>query len=427
MAINRDIKIISLLAVLVLASAGAFAKGYVVKALSPKPDWMRSAVIYQCVLRGVNSSSFHELQTNLPYLRNLGIDIIRITPARSDGETSRPIFDDEEPGGYVATNLDLWSVSDLKNLANTAHNLGLKVILDYSTRGDDNQDLAESLEHWLRETDIDGFKCDASDEFSSLYWEELRKRLQAVKPILFLAENAQPEMMNKAFDADMVWKIKDIFNAIANTKGVNTYAKNHNLSLPEMTSKDIPTFIETLRGEYPAGSVHLNMIANPESRFWEGTEFDRFGPATALFSALSYILPGIPTLCDGQEIDFNKKFELFKSDNVLSNSISVDFSAFYETLNALKHGNRALDTNQPPYTTNFIESTDPDILTFTRQSGTHKVAIIANLSGRYAHVHFLRREPYLVGLTELFSGKPAKLPENLAPWQFFIYTSPYSQ
>lgn len=70
--------------------------------------------------------------------------------------------------------------------------------------------------------------------------------------------------------------MKDVFNAIAATKGVNGYAVEKKLNLPKMTAADIPALIERQKTEYPRGSVHMNMITNHDLNSWEGTEFERW-------------------------------------------------------------------------------------------------------------------------------------------------------
>ncbi len=229
--------------------------------------------------------------------------------------------------------------------------------------------------------------------------------------------------MRKAFDADYAWPMKDVFNAIAATKGVNKYAEEKKLNLPKMTAADIPALIERQKTEYPRGSVHMNMITNHDLSSWEGTEFERFGPATGTFAVLSYTLPGMPMLYTGQEVGFNHAFEFFEQDPVQPDYTANEFTTFYEILNSLKHNNTALNANEPIERTNFIQSVDEDVLTFTRQNGKDKIVVIANLSDKSSRVHYLRREPYVVGLTNLFTGEAAALPKTLAPWQYVVFTS----
>ncbi len=110
--------------------------------------------------------------------------------------------------------------------------------------------MIDVLKFWIREADIDGYRCDVAGEVPTDFWEEARPQLQAIKPVFMLAESSTPSLMSKAFDADYAWPMKDVFNAIAATKGVNGYAVEKKLNLPKMTAADIPALIERQKTEY---------------------------------------------------------------------------------------------------------------------------------------------------------------------------------
>lgn len=449
-----------------MAFAG-YAKTHKIGALSPKPAWMESAVIYEANLRqGTAMRNLKGLQREIPRLRDLGVDIIWLMPIHPISEKNRK----GELGSYYAVrdykavNPEFGTIEDLKEFVRTAHDHGMKVILDevcnhtgcdnpwvtehpeYYARNEKGEmfgpfdwtdtykldysnpatraAMIDALKFWVEEADIDGYRCDVAGEVPTSFWEEARPQLQAIKPVFMLAESSTPSLMRKAFDADYAWPMKDVFNAIAASKGVNKYAKEKGQKLPQMNAQDIPALLTRQMTEYPRGSVHMNMITNHDLNSWEGTEFDRFGPATGAFAVLSYTLPGMPMLYTGQEVGFDHAFEFFRQDEVQPDYTPNEFTTFYEILNSLKHGNSALNANEPIERTNFIESVDPDVLTFTRQNSKDKVVVIANLSDTPSRLHYLRREPYVVGLTNLFTGEEAVLPKTLAPWQYLVFTTP---
>lgn len=246
---------------------------------------------------------------------------------------------------YKAVNPEFGDLQDLKEFVRTAHNLGMKVILDevanhtgadhqwvtehpeYYARNKEGkmygpydwtdvykldysnpatrEAMADALEYWVREADIDGYRCDVAGEVPTSFWNEVRPRLQAIKPVFMLAEASKPELLLKAFDADYAWPMKDVFNAIAATKGVNEWAVKKNENRPKMDARDIPALIERQKKEFPKGSVHMQMVTNHDLNSWEGTEFDRYGAGTGAFAVLSYTLPGMPMLYTGQEVGFN--------------------------------------------------------------------------------------------------------------------------
>lgn len=451
---------------LIAVASTCLAKTHQIGALSPKPEWMENAVIYEANLRqGTPTRDLKGLQRELPRLKDLGVDIIWLMPIHPISEKNRKgdLGSYYAVKDYKAVNPEFGTMEDLKEFVRTAHAHGMKVILDevcnhtgcdnpwvkehpeYYARNEKGEmfgpfdwtdtykldysnpatreAMTDVLKYWITEADIDGYRCDVAGEVPTDFWEETRPQLQAIKPVFMLAEASKPELLRNAFDADYAWPMKDVFNAIAATKGVNRYAEDKELNLPHMTAADIPALITRQMKEYPRGSVHMNMVTNHDLNSWEGTEFDRFGPATGTFAVLSYTLPGMPMIYTGQEVGFDHAFEFFGQDSVQPDYTTNEFTTFYEILNSLRHKNSALNANEPIERTNFIQSVDEDVLTFTRQNGKDKIVVIANLSDKSSRVHYLRREPYVVGLTNLFTGEEASLPKTLAPWQYIVFTS----
>ncbi|MDE6006714.1 MAG: alpha-amylase [Muribaculaceae bacterium] len=436
-----------------------------VKADSPSPEWLESAVIYEANLRqGTTSRDLKGLQRELPRLKDLGVDVIWLMPIH-------PISQEQRKGtfgsyyavqDYKAVNPEFGTMEDLKEFVRTAHAHGMKVILDEvcNHTGADHKWVTEhpeyyalnekgekygpydwtdvykldysnpatraamtdALKFWIEEADIDGYRCDVAGEVPTDYWEEARPQLQAIKPILMLAESSTPSLLVKAFDVDYAWPMKDVFNAIAATKGINKWAAEHKENRPKMSASDIPALIERQKKEFPADSRHMNMVTNHDLNSWEGTEFDRFGPATGAFATLSYTLPGVPMMYTGQEVGFNHPFEFFEQDSIQPVYEANEFTAFYERLNSLKHNNRALDASVPA---DFYSATNPDILCFVREvanpDGTdNKVMVIANLSNEKTPLIFKAKGIDVNDLTNIFSGEKAVLPAELEPWQYIV-------
>ena len=58
----------------------------------PTPDWVRSAVLYECNVRQFSpGGDFHGLRAQLPRLRDLGIDVLWIMPIHPIGEQNRKL------------------------------------------------------------------------------------------------------------------------------------------------------------------------------------------------------------------------------------------------------------------------------------------------------------------------------------------------
>lgn len=271
--------LLSALCALPGASAADKGLGHL-QASSPAPEWLESAVIYEANLRqGTPTRDFKGLQRELPRLRDLGVDVIWLMPIH-------PISKEQRKGtlgsyyavqDYKAVNPEFGTLEDAKEFVRTAHSLGMKVILDevcnhtgadnawikehpgrfarndkgemygpYDwtdvckldyTNPDTRAAMIDALSFWVRDVDIDGYRCDVAGEVQTDFWEEARPKLQAIKPVMMLAEAAKPELLLKAFDVDYAWPMKDVFNAIAATKGVNRWAVEHNEKRPAMTAR----------------------------------------------------------------------------------------------------------------------------------------------------------------------------------------------
>ena len=289
---------------------------------APQPAWARNAVIYEANLRqGTPTRNFRGLQMELPRLKDLGVDIVWLMPIHPISENNRKgtLGSYYAVRDYKAVNPEFGTLDELKELVNTAHNLGIKVIIDEvcNHSGCDNAwvtdhpdfyaknekgemygpydwtdtykfdysnpelraAMIDALKYWVQEADIDGFRFDVAGEVPTDFWVEARKEIENLKPVLFLAEASKPELMVEAFDVDYAWPMKDVFGAIAATKGVNSYAKAKGQTLPKSNAQAIPELLERQKKEYPKGAIHMQMVTNHDLNSWEGTEYERFGPA----------------------------------------------------------------------------------------------------------------------------------------------------
>jgi glycosidase len=427
-----------------------------------QPEWVDNAVIYEVNLRqGSQERTLNGFRKELPRLKDLGVDILWLMPIHPISEKNRK----GELGSYYAVadykkvNPEFGTMDDLKSFVNDAHELGMKVIIDevcnhtgcdnwwveshpdYYATNDDGEmfgpfdwtdtyklnyanpetrkAMIDALKFWVSEADIDGYRCDVAGEVPTDFWNEARIELDKIKPIFMLAESSKPELTISAFNADYNWPMKDVFNAIAATNEANQYAIDHKQNLPEKRASSIPELLYLQKKQYPQGAINMNMITNHDLNSWEGTEFDRLGPAVGAFAVLSYTLPGIPMMYTGQEVGYNHAFEFFKQD-ATPDYTANEFTTFYEMLNALKHNHPALNAGQRGGEIIILSADNSDVLSFVRSNGDDKVTVLVNLSDKEATPTFRHAAPNVLGMVDYFTGKKAKLPTKLAPWQYMI-------
>lgn len=433
----------------------------------PAPEWINNAVIYEANLRqGTPERNLKGLQKELPRLKDLGVDILWLMPIHPISELNRK----GELGSYYAVkdykavNPEFGTLEDLKEFVSVAHDNGIKVILDevcnhtgadnawvtehpeyYAKDAEGNMispfdwtdvyeldysnpatraAMTDALKFWITEADIDGYRCDVAMEVPTDYWEEVIPQLRAIKPVFMLAEASTPELLVNAFNADYAWPMKDVFNAIAFTQGVNEYAVREGKKYEPTAGTAIFDLLSRQEKEYPAGAIHMNMVTNHDLNSWEGTEFERYGISLPAFAILAYTLPGMPMMYTGQEVGFNHAFEFFKQDPVQPDYTSNDFTTFYEMLNSLKANHEALNVNNPEGQMTQYPAISEDVVAFSRTAPGDNVVVIANLSSQANQLTFPDLSPNLDNLVNFFTGAPAELPNHLEPWQTFIFVTP---
>ena len=383
-----------------------------------------NAVIYEANIRQYSpEGTFNAFTKDIPKLKRLGVKILWLMPIHEIGIKNRKakidlsvdeITDSIEKKKYLGNpysikdyrsiNPDFGTKTDLEKLIKTAHENGIYVILDWVANrtacdhawitqhpeyyvhdkegnimiSNDYKDVAEldynnpnlrkamleEMKYWLKKYDIDGFRCDLAAEIPTTFWEYTRTELNKIKPIFMLMQAQKPKLMAKAFDMQYGWESHYIFNQIVKD---------------EKTAKDFDNLIKKNDSLYQKGAINMNFTSNHDENFWNGTEYERLGNATETFAALTYIMPGMPLIYNGQEYDLNKKLPLYEKDTI-PHTVG-NMMAIYEKLGKLKKENEALNGGKNPACyTRLLTSNDTEILAFGREKNGKKVIFICNLS-----------------------------------------------
>lgn len=432
---------------------------------STHAEWTPSAVIYEANLRqGTTGRTLKSFSDELPRLKDLGVDIVWLMPIHPISELNRKgtLGSYYAVKDYKAVNPEFGTFDDLKDLVARAHALGMKVIIDEvcNHSGCDNPWVTEhpdfyskdkdgkmfgpydwtdtykfdysnpkmraamidALKFWVKEADIDGYRCDVAGEVPTDFWVEARKELEKIKPVFMLAEASKPELNLSAFDADYAWPMNGVFDGIANTQGVNTKADGKR-NQERVTANNIDLLLNKQKCQYPQDTYRMYMITNHDRNSWEGTEFERYGRGTGAFAVLSYTLPGIPMMYTGQEVGFNHPFEFFETDTVQPDYTPNEFTAFYKMLNGLKHTHPALRAGKTGGAMLRYPTKDENVYIFSRSLPEDEVVVYVNLSDKPAPVEFTADVPVLEGKVDYFSSAPAEQPVTLAPWEYRIYVN----
>lgn len=413
-----------------------------------QPDWSRNAVIYEVNLRQyTKEGTIKAFESELPRLKELGVDILWFMPIHPISELNRKgtLGSYYAIRDYKAVNPEFGTSADFKAMVAKAHEMGFKVLLDWvanHTGGDhvwiaqnpewfvrdsvgnfvspyDWTDvykldytnpgmraaMIDALTFWVREYNIDGYRCDVAYEVPTDFWEDARKELDAIKNVFMLAEAEHPELMINAFNMSYNWPLKNGMNDIA-------AGKQNTLDLDKLLAHQDSIF--------PIDSYLMNHITNHDLNSWEGTEFDRLGEGVKAFAVLTYTLPGMPLLYTGQETGMNRALEFFEKDTP-PDWKKNEWFAFYQQLNALKHSEEALAAGVKggEMVRYFTESADAYV--FSRETNGSEVLVYLNLSNKPVELKYTDHQPE-GGFINYFTSKKEVLPADLQPWEYRIYT-----
>ncbi len=421
------------------------------------PEWAKNAVLYEVNVRQYSpEGTFKAFEADLPRLKELGVDILWFMPIHPIGEKNRKI-----PEGYTSSLGSYYSVkdykgvnpefgteADFKELVSKAHEMGFKVIIDWVANHSawDNpwmtehpdwyakdsagnvispfdwtdvakldfknaemrKSMIDAMNYWITNCDIDGFRCDVAGEVPVDFWEEARAELQKVKPLFMLAEEEGTKgMCTSAFDANYGWGMHHVMHQVAQGK--------------DSVQKIVRQVIK-VDSVMPKNAFQVNFITNHDENSWNGTAKEKFGAGENAFAILTYTLPGMPLIYNGQEAGMDKRLKFFVKDTI--DWKTADFSPFYKTLNALKHGNEAIWN--PPYggTFAYVKNTIPlKVLSFMRQKGDAKVLVVLNLTNEPVSVA-VKGDIVNGTYTDVFTGSKTKIqkkePFDLEAWGYKV-------
>lgn len=434
---------------------------------SVTPELADNAIIYEANIRQYSpEGTFNAFVHDIPKLKKMGVKILWLMPIHEIGIKNRKAKGDKSVDDiedviekkiylgspysvrdYRSINHNYGSKEDFQYLVNTAHKNGMIVVLDwvanhtawdhpwvtmhnkFYTRDKDgkmiapfdwsdvaeldynNQNLRkamiEDMKYWITEFNIDGFRCDVAGEVPTDFWETATVELNKVKPVFMLAEAEKPELMKKAFDMQYGWEVHHIFNDIAKGK---------------KTVKAFDEYMQKVKDSLQPDDIHMNFTSNHDENSWNGTEYERMNNAVEVFTALTYVMPGVPLIYNGQEYDLKKRLKFFEKDTIPHTVGKM--MPVYEKLGKLKVENPALHGGKNPASYKRMEtSADDKILAFERENAGKKVIFVANLSRRGQNVELPLEGnllDYMTGRTISFTkGQKTKL----EPWQYYIFVN----
>ena len=373
-------------------------------------EWAHNTNIYEVNVRQYTSEgTFNAFATHLSRLKEMGIQTLWFMPIT-------PIAQKEMKGtmgsyyacsDYTAINPEFGTLDDFKKLVRKAHDMGFKVIIDWvanhtgwdhvwtkehpeyfekdtatnefkvASGMDDiieldfnnpalRKAMIDAMEFWIKECDIDGFRCDLAFWVELPFWKEARQELDIVKPLLWLGEFDEldhPEY-GEAFDASYTWTWMH--------KTENFYKEKQPLdSLLQVLKKYDDLGDSTMRAWF---------TTNHDENSWNGTEYEKYGDMAKALAVFSATWNGIPLIYSGQELPNKKRIKFFDKD-VIDWTSKYELQSFYKTLLALHADNPALRGGDATVQTFRIKTTDSkNVFAYLRKKDDKEVLVVLNLS-----------------------------------------------
>ncbi len=405
------------------------------KNMEQPSEWKHNTNIYEVNIRQyTQEGTFKAFEKHMPRLKEMGVKTLWFMPITPIAQKNKKgtLGSQYACSDYTAINPEFGTMDDFKNLVEKAHNMGFKVIIDWvanhtgwdhvwtksnpdfylkdpktgdfqiASGMDDiieldyknpkmREAMIEAMKFWVREANIDGFRCDLASWVEVDFWQQARPEVEKVKPMFFLGEFDELDNPDygKVFDASYIWtwmhKTKD-FN-----EGKASFSDLKNLLMRYSAIGD--------------NSMRAWFTSNHDENTWNGTEYEKYGVFAKPLAVFSITWNGVPLIYNAQELPLEtKRLEFFEKDPIPWTA-NPQLHDFYKTLLTLKSSNPALRGGDPDVSTYILKTNAEDkILAYVRKNGKNEVLTVLNFSKN--PVDFKVLDDNLSGtFVDAFSGK----------------------
>ncbi|MFH0882056.1 MAG: alpha-amylase family glycosyl hydrolase, partial [bacterium] len=378
--------------------------GMVQQARNPENLWFYGSPLYEVNLRALSKEgSFAALTARLDDYKAMGINNLWLMPIYPVGVEGRKgsAGSPYSVRDYFAVGEEYGTKDDFAKLVQAAHTRGMKIILDvvmnhsandYPLMADhpdwwmcdstgafarevadwadvtdwnyDNDEacayLQSALEFWVREYDVDGYRCDVAGMVPNDFWTPVIRKLHEMKPDIFmLAEWEDYSVFKAGFDAGYDWTLFHRMRTMREGKaGLDSLWR----------------IIDGVQNTLPDGKEMMCFVENHD----EQRSAKTFGwPEVKPYASLVFTLPGIPLIYTGQEIGETRKPSLFDPEPIAWDSAKAGVKPFYSELVRLRNENPALRNGD----LRRVRVNTPDVLMFARENDRQHLLVAINFSG----------------------------------------------
>lgn len=378
----------------------------------PAVPWMRSGTLYEVNLRQYTpEGSFKAFGQHLPRLAGMGVQILWFMPVTPISVAGRKgtLGSYYACSDYRSVNPEFGTLEDFRQLVQQAHDLSMKVIIDwvanhtgldhvwtqthpgfykknaagefYDTHGwDDVIDLnyydqpmrramIEAMEFWIRECDIDGFRCDMAHLVPRDFWQQARTALDPLKPLFWLGETEDLNYLD-VFDSCYAWRWMH---------ATEKYFRK------EADLRSLVQLLSSYEKDFSEGTLPLFFTANHDENSWNGTEFEKYGEAARLLAVFSFTWHGLPLIYSGQELPNHKRLKFFDKDQI-EWTADIELHAFYQSLCKLHTTHPAIIAGARPQW--LATDRNDTVLAFSRIHNNQELLVVLNCAAIPQTVNF---------------------------------------
>lgn len=381
-------------------------------------------------------------------LKGLTRQVSRIAGMECDILWVMPVYEPGELNGigspycirdFKAVNPRYGTMTDLKELVNTAHSSGMKVILDWVANhtawdcswitehpdwyvkdaagnivspsgwsdvaqlnfanADMRAAMKDAMIFWVEQLDIDGYRCDYADGVPHDFWSDVITALQAKNSdMIMLAETANPDYYADGFDMIYDWNSSTTISAAFNGGKPADVVKEAMEALAKV----------------PDGKSILRYVFNHDVAA-ENNVATMFGAPEGVPAAyvLASMLNGTPMIYSSMDVEgLSGKLSFF---NYMTLDFSTSLSDEYKAINAAFKASAEVRRGE------LRDFSNSSVVCFTRAIPGHNLLVAVNTTGSEKSV----KSPIsLAGsaMTGLIDGKQVTVPVeiSLEPYSYTI-------
>ncbi|WP_207510220.1 alpha-amylase family glycosyl hydrolase [Longitalea luteola] len=411
--------------------------------------WSLNSNIYEVNVRQYTpEGTFNAFATHLPRLKEMGVEILWFMPIT-------PISKEKRQGtlgsyyacsDYKAINPEFGTLADFRSLVKKAHDLGLKVIIDwvanhtgwdhiwtksnpeyykkdhegkfYDTNNwHDVIDLnyydhgmrkamIDAMGFWVKECDIDGFRCDMCHLVPLDFWFRARVELDAIKPLFWLGETQDVPYL-QVFDCLYGWRWMS---------ATQKYFRQ------EITLGQLKDVLNHYTFDLPADTFPMLFTSNHDENTWNGTEYEKYGEMATPLAVFNFTWNAIPLLYTAQELPLHKRLPFFDKDEINWNG-TPQLHAFYKTLLQLRKQHPALKAGDAATPQMLNTSDNERILAFVRRHDGKELLVVLNFSNQEMTVQ-LPGSHVQGKFTNAFTGEPVTVNPSFSldmkAWDYLV-------